>query len=197
MNIKTWFGIVVAIAVIGGFIVVGQLSSLNAKLSDAQDEAEEAQSEADSANEEVEDLEDELADAEVRISRLRRQQRAAAEALTLQEALDAGIAETESGLSADLSRFTCVNARCNTIEGTVTFSNETQESGPITCLFKVEYENGDQTFYSWYSEWVPAKSTNSGTYYFAFDYPSSASLVYDAEECYRGIATFNPGFSDI
>lgn len=190
-------GIVAAVALVAGVVAVLQISSLNTRLSEAREAAEEAEAEAEEANEELDDVEDELADATQRVREMRRATREAQQAQTLEGALAAGTAVAVSGLTAEVSDFDCVDRSCTAIQGTATFKNETQTGSAVTCVFRVEHVDGESSHFSWYVEYVPPKEQAISDLYYTSLYESPADYWYDSDECYRGVATFNPAPGDI
>lgn len=185
-----------AIVVAGGSVAGIQIGSLTARLDEARADADVAEQNNESAEDRLSELESELAAAERRLSRLRRMQREVAQAQTLGEALASGTATRVAGLSADISDFDCIRT-CATIEGTATFVNRTPSGSAVTCVFKVEFEDGETSHFTWFTEYVPPKDRAIADLYFASNYGSPVDYWYDSEECYRGVATFNAGPGDI
>lgn len=190
MNYKAAFFVTLALAVAAGLFAVTQTVSLQARVAAANDRAEDA-------DDEVQDLEDQVDDLERELRNVRRAQKETAQALSLEEALASGKAERTVGLSAAVSDFECVDRSCTTVQGTATFKNTTQEGSAVTCLFRVEFEEETTSHFSWFAEYVPPKDESVTDLYFASNNPSPVDYWYDSDECYRGVATFNPGSGDI
>lgn len=201
MNSRIWLGVILTMAFIGGALAVVQISSLNTRLTQARDDSEEVKEEAiedaEDAGDDLEKLEEELAAVRKQLSRLRRERRQASQAQSLEQALQNGTAEAVDGLSAEVSRFTCIDSRCSTIQGTATFHNDTQVGSAVTCMFHVEFEDGTLSHFSWFAEHVPPKTESVTDLYFASNHPSPATFWGPDAECFRGVATFNPGRGDI
>ena len=197
MNFKASFFVALAAAlVVGGWAVV-QTTTHQQRLAAEADRADDAEDDAEDAQDEIEDLEDRVAQLQREVRRLRRVQEEARQSLSLEDALASGTAKPTAGLSAAVSRFNCIDRVCSAIEGTATFKNDTQEASAITCMFRLEFEDGTETHFSWYAEYVPPKGESSVDLYYAGNHPSAPDFWYDSDDCYRGVATFNPGSGDI
>lgn len=197
MNYKVAFFVAAAVAAGATIFAVTQAASFQTRLSVAADRAEDAEEQAEDADDDVQDLEDQVADLQRELRNVRRAQKEAAQALTLEEALASGKAERAVGLTAQVSDFECVDRSCSAVQGTATFKNTTQEGSAVTCLFRVEFEDGTTSHFSWYAEYVPPKDESVTDLYFASNNPSPVDYWHDSDECYRGVATFNPGSGDI
>lgn len=197
VNYKVGFFVAVAVAAAAGVFAISQAASFQTRLGAAADRAEDAEQEAEDADNEVQDLEDQVDDLRRELRNVRRAQEEAAQALSLDDALASGKAVRAAGLSAAVSDFECVDRSCTAVQGTATFKNATQEGSAVTCLFRVEFENGTTSHFSWFAEYVPPKEESVTDLYFSSNNPSPVDYWYDSDECYRGVATFNPGSGDI
>lgn len=197
VNYKVGFFLTLAVAAAAVIVAITQAVSFQTRLAVEADRAEDAEQEAEGADEEVEDLEDQVGDLRRELRNVRRAQEEAAQALSLDEALASGKAVRAAGLTAAVSDFECIDRGCSAVEGTATFKNTTQEGSAVTCLFRAEFEDGTTTHFSWYAEYVPPKSESVTDLYFASNNPSRIDYWYDSDDCYRGVATFNPGSGDI
>lgn len=176
-----------------GVVSFVQLSSANARLQTANAETKEFEQEASSALEELEDVEDDLENARQELKSLRRDRREAEQALTLQQALESGSATKVSGLSADITSWNCTSGNCRSIQGAAEFANTTEVSSAVTCVFRAEFEDGQETHFTAYAEYVPGDGSTVATFFYSTAYESGLETTWDSDECYRGIAQYFPG----
>jgi hypothetical protein len=175
--------VVVLMGIVASVWATSTITGLNADAKEAEKVATEAQDDAVQTEEELTEAKSDLRKAKRQLATLRDQQKQQ----PLSERLQEGTAELASGLSADVTDFTCLNYRCTAIRGRVDFVNDTQEGSAVTCVFRAEYKNGKQTSFTWYSEYVPPKGRDNLPLYINSGGYSEILYWYDSETCYRGI----------